>query len=155
MNTTEFTARLSFEGFFYTAQCLEVDISAEGDTQEKAIENLRTQLMLQLRIPSASIALECGYLPEISVSQPIHGEAFIEVLADGPMRAVTLFVSGDLKLSILLNFRRGAGLVPSYKVTERGVRVLATPMLDDAIREYNIRLSTDPAKRIGKDVPVP
>jgi hypothetical protein len=67
MSTTEFTARLSFEGFFYTAQCLEVDISAEGDTQEKAIENLRTQLMLQLRIPSVSIALECGYLPEVSI----------------------------------------------------------------------------------------
>jgi hypothetical protein len=78
---------------------------------------------------------------------PIQGEASIEALADRPSQEVTLFASGVLKLSIILEFRssRGTGFAPSYKVAERGVLVLATSRLIEAIREYNIRRSSSTA----------
>jgi hypothetical protein len=67
MTPTEFTATISYLGLFYTAQCLEVDISREGSTQQEAVQNLADELAFRLRIPKASVTLPFGFMPEIAV----------------------------------------------------------------------------------------
>lgn len=75
-------------------------------------------------------------------SLPILGEASINLLIKQQYET-TLFAVPEIALSVLLEFRkgRGVGLVPKYKVTVQGVLVLGTWKLDEAIREYNIRIS--------------
>jgi hypothetical protein len=75
-------------------------------------------------------------------SLPIRGEASRKNLVD-VHQETTLFVSEQVSLSINLGFRmgRGSGLTPSYRVVDSGVSILSTSVLDEAIREYNIRCS--------------
>ncbi len=52
----QFTARLSCEGDWVVAQCLEVDVASQGRTEEKALANLKEALTLHFEPPTASKA---------------------------------------------------------------------------------------------------
>jgi predicted RNase H-like HicB family nuclease len=51
-----FTASVSQEGEWYVAQCLEVDVASQGETEAQAIENLREALELYFEPPTPTIA---------------------------------------------------------------------------------------------------
>ncbi|MGH2505626.1 MAG: type II toxin-antitoxin system HicB family antitoxin [Ktedonobacterales bacterium] len=51
-----FTASVSQEGKWYVAQCLEVDVASQGETEAQAIENLREALELYFEPPTPTIA---------------------------------------------------------------------------------------------------
>ena len=52
----QFSASVSREGDWYVAQCLEVDVASQGETEAKALENLREALELHFESPRASAA---------------------------------------------------------------------------------------------------
>ncbi len=43
------------EGEWFIAQCLEIDIASQGETEDEAVENLRDALKLHLTPPIATI----------------------------------------------------------------------------------------------------
>jgi predicted RNase H-like HicB family nuclease len=49
-----FTASIMQEGDWYVAQCLEVDVASQGETEEEALVNLREALALQFTPPVAT-----------------------------------------------------------------------------------------------------
>jgi len=49
-----FSASVWQEGKWFVAQCLEVDIASQGETPEKALENLREALELHFEPPVAT-----------------------------------------------------------------------------------------------------
>lgn len=51
----QFSASVSKEGDWYVAQCLEVDVASQGETEAKALENLREALELHFEPPRASV----------------------------------------------------------------------------------------------------
>jgi predicted RNase H-like HicB family nuclease len=51
-----FTASVWREGDWYVAQCLEVDVASQGESEEEAIENLREALELHFEPPVATAA---------------------------------------------------------------------------------------------------
>lgn len=51
----QFTARVSQDENSFVAQCLEVDVASQGDTQEQAILNLREALELHFAEPRATV----------------------------------------------------------------------------------------------------
>jgi predicted RNase H-like HicB family nuclease len=51
-----FTASVWREGEWYVAQCLQVDVASQGETEEDAIMNLREALELHFESPVASTA---------------------------------------------------------------------------------------------------
>jgi predicted RNase H-like HicB family nuclease len=51
-----FTASLVKEGEWFVAQCLEVDVASQGETEQKAIDNLREALELYFESPVADIS---------------------------------------------------------------------------------------------------
>ena len=54
MNTSRETpirARIVKEGDWYVAQCLEVDVASQGETEDEALENLREALELHFEDP--------------------------------------------------------------------------------------------------------
>ena len=51
-----FTANLWQEGEWFIAQCLEVDVASQGETEDEALSNLRESLELQFEPPTATIA---------------------------------------------------------------------------------------------------
>jgi predicted RNase H-like HicB family nuclease len=53
-----FTARVFQEGNWFVAQCLEVDVTSQGETQNEALGNLREALELHFEPPSATIIPE-------------------------------------------------------------------------------------------------
>ncbi|MGB5633966.1 MAG: type II toxin-antitoxin system HicB family antitoxin [Waterburya sp.] len=53
-----FTARVFQEGNWFIAQCLEVDVASQGETQDEALSNLREALELHFEPPSATIMPE-------------------------------------------------------------------------------------------------
>lgn len=53
-----FTARVFQEGNWFIAQCLEVDVASQGETQGEALSNLREALELHFEPPSATIMPE-------------------------------------------------------------------------------------------------
>lgn len=53
-----FTARVFQEGNWFVAQCLEVDVASQGETQDEALSNLREALELHFEPPSATIMPE-------------------------------------------------------------------------------------------------
>ena len=53
-----FTARVFQEGNWFVAQCLEVDVASQGETQDEALSNLREALELHFESPSATIMPE-------------------------------------------------------------------------------------------------
>ena len=54
----EFTARVTKEGTWFVAQCLEIDIASQGKTETDAIENLHEAIELHFEEPQATILPE-------------------------------------------------------------------------------------------------
>jgi predicted RNase H-like HicB family nuclease len=50
-----FTASISQEDNWYIAQCLEVDVASQGETEEEALKNLEEALELHFEPPVATI----------------------------------------------------------------------------------------------------
>ena len=48
----QFTASISREGEWYVAQCLEVDVASQGETEDEALANLREALELYFEPPT-------------------------------------------------------------------------------------------------------
>ncbi len=49
-----FTASIWREGEWYVAQCLEVDVASQGESEEAAVSNLREALALHFEPPVAT-----------------------------------------------------------------------------------------------------
>lgn len=54
--TKDFTAFVWKEGELFVAQCIQVDIASQGDTEAEALDNLREALELHFEEPVATIA---------------------------------------------------------------------------------------------------
>jgi len=50
----KFTASVWQEGVWFVAQCLEVDVVSQGETEEAALANLREALELHFEPPTAA-----------------------------------------------------------------------------------------------------
>ena len=48
----QFTASIWREGEWYIAQCLEVDVASQGETEDEALANLREALELYFEPPT-------------------------------------------------------------------------------------------------------
>lgn len=51
-----FTASVWREGGWFVAQCLEVDVASQGESEDEALSNLREALELHFEEPRATIA---------------------------------------------------------------------------------------------------
>ncbi|HEY0080502.1 MAG TPA: type II toxin-antitoxin system HicB family antitoxin [Pyrinomonadaceae bacterium] len=51
----EFKASTWQEGDWFVAQCLEVDVASQGETEEEALANLREALELHFESPVATL----------------------------------------------------------------------------------------------------
>ena len=51
-----FSASVWQEGEWFSAQCIEVDVASQGETEESALENLRDALELHFTPPVAILA---------------------------------------------------------------------------------------------------
>jgi predicted RNase H-like HicB family nuclease len=49
-----FTATVWHEGAWYVAQCLDVDVASQGESEEQALANLRQALELHFEPPTAT-----------------------------------------------------------------------------------------------------
>lgn len=50
-----FTASISREGSWFIAQCVEVDIASQGESEEEVLTNLREALELYFEEPQATL----------------------------------------------------------------------------------------------------
>lgn len=50
----QFTASIWREGDWFVAQCLEVDVASQGESEDEALDNLREALELHLEEPRAT-----------------------------------------------------------------------------------------------------
>jgi predicted RNase H-like HicB family nuclease len=50
-----FTARIFQEGNWFVAQCLEVDVTSQGETETEALINLQEALELHFEPPCATV----------------------------------------------------------------------------------------------------
>ncbi len=55
MTRQTFTAAVWQEGVWFVAQCLEVDVASQGETEEEALEALREAVELHLEPPLATV----------------------------------------------------------------------------------------------------
>ena len=55
MKTQTFTASITQEDKWFIAQCLEVDVSSQGESEDEAINNLREALELYFEPPRPTI----------------------------------------------------------------------------------------------------
>ena len=53
--TRDFNAVIVREGNWYIAQCLEVDIASQGESEEEAMRNLNEALLLHFEPPVATV----------------------------------------------------------------------------------------------------
>ena len=53
--TKVFNAVITKEGDWYVAQCLEIDIASQGETEDEAMKNLNEALSLHFTPPVASM----------------------------------------------------------------------------------------------------
>ena len=53
--TQTFTAHIWQESNLYVAQCLEIDVASQGETEFEAVTNLREALHLHLTPPCATL----------------------------------------------------------------------------------------------------
>ena len=60
--TQPFTARLRQEAGHLVAQCLEVDVASQGETEEAALDNLREALELHFEPPHAIMTLRARHM---------------------------------------------------------------------------------------------
>ncbi len=56
MKKRSFTATVWQEDEWFVAQCIEVDVASQGETEDEALANLRDALQLHFTPPLASIA---------------------------------------------------------------------------------------------------
>jgi predicted RNase H-like HicB family nuclease len=56
--TRSFRASIWQEGEWYVAQCLDVDVASQGETEAEALENLTEALRLHFTPPCATAAPE-------------------------------------------------------------------------------------------------
>jgi len=50
-----FSASISQEGDWFVAQCVQVDVASQGETEDEALENLKDALELHFSPPVATI----------------------------------------------------------------------------------------------------
>ena len=50
-----FTARVVQEGNWFVAQCLEIDVASQGETETEALSNLQEALELHFETPCATV----------------------------------------------------------------------------------------------------
>lgn len=50
----QFTASIWCEGDWFVAQCLEVDVASQGESEDEALDNLREALELHFEEPRAT-----------------------------------------------------------------------------------------------------
>ena len=55
MKTQTFTASISQEDDWFIAQCLEVDVSSQGESEDEAISNLKEALELYFEPPRPTV----------------------------------------------------------------------------------------------------
>ena len=55
MKTQTFTASISQEGKMFIAQCLEIDVVSQGESEDDAINNLKEALELYLEPPRPTV----------------------------------------------------------------------------------------------------
>ena len=55
MKTQTFTASISQDGEWFVAQCLEIDISSQGKSEDEAVDNLRAALELYFESPRPTV----------------------------------------------------------------------------------------------------
>ena len=55
MKTQTFTASISQEDEWFIAQCLEVDVSSQGKSEDEAVDNLREALELYFEPPRPTV----------------------------------------------------------------------------------------------------
>ena len=55
METQTFTASISREDRWFIAQCLEVDVASQGESEEEALINLREAVKLYFEPPQPSV----------------------------------------------------------------------------------------------------
>ena len=67
--TRRFTAHLWREGDLWVAQCLEVDVASQGETEEEALANLKEALELFFEPPTPS------QIPEVRTVEGEPGPA--------------------------------------------------------------------------------
>jgi len=53
--TQNFNAVITKEGDWYIAQCLEVDVASQGETEDEALKNLNEALLLHFTPPVATV----------------------------------------------------------------------------------------------------
>lgn len=53
--TRNFNAVILKEDNYYVAQCLEVDVASQGETEDSALENLNDALLLHFTPPVADV----------------------------------------------------------------------------------------------------
>lgn len=63
------TASIWKEDNWFIAQCLEIDVASQGETEEEALANLQEALELHLEPPSATITPQIRSI-EVEVSAP-------------------------------------------------------------------------------------
>lgn len=54
----KFSASVFREGDWYVAQCLEVDVASQGESEEEALENLKDAIELHFESPAPAIVPE-------------------------------------------------------------------------------------------------
>ncbi len=64
-----FTASMAQEDGWYLAQCLEVDVASQGESEEDALANLKEALELHFKSPRATIGPEVRTV-EVEVGAP-------------------------------------------------------------------------------------
>ncbi len=53
--TQTFNAVITREGDWYVAQCLEIDVASQGETEDEALKNLNEALQLHFTPPVATV----------------------------------------------------------------------------------------------------
>ncbi|MFN6963540.1 MAG: type II toxin-antitoxin system HicB family antitoxin [Pyrinomonadaceae bacterium] len=59
--TMDFNAVIVKEGDWYVAQCLELDIASQGETEDEAMANLNEALLLHFTPPVATVLPRVRY----------------------------------------------------------------------------------------------
>jgi len=51
----QYTATITKEGNWYVAQCVEIDVASQGETEDEALHNLQEAIELHFEEPRATI----------------------------------------------------------------------------------------------------
>jgi len=67
--TRTYTARVWKEDNVFVAQCAEIDVASDGETEQEALANLREALELYLEPPTATVIPKVSSI-EVEVGAP-------------------------------------------------------------------------------------